>query len=143
MIKETVLTNFGLKSVLSLAGSTVVYLVGDQYLAFVALLILTFIDGCTGFYKAWYTGEVNSVRFRDKIKHYVAYCLVIMSMNQVLIIANYLQFLIDFVVLFFAAGEVISIMENLEEVGIPMPTYVKTKLMEVQKRKENRNAQIR
>ena len=126
------------KTIASLLASAITFLTGGEYVAFTVLLVLTFADGITGFYKAWYHGEVTSVRFRDKMKHYIAYCIVIICMQQVLLIAPYVRFLVDFVVLYFAAGEIISIMENLEEAGIPMPTYVKNKLMEMSKRKEYR-----
>jgi toxin secretion/phage lysis holin len=136
----TVAVNF--KTISGLIGSTIAYLTGGEYLAFGVLLILTAIDGITGVYKAWVAGEINSLRFRDKIVHYIAYCFVIISMNQVLLITPSLMFLADFVVLYFATGELISIMENLEEAGIPMPTVVKTKLMEISKRKEQHNRKI-
>lgn len=141
LIELTTAINF--KSVMSILGSLLAYFTGGHLLAFTVLLVLTFVDGCTGIYKAWYSGEITSVRFRDKVKHYIAYCIVIISMNQVLLITPYVQFLADFIVLYFATGELISIMENLEEAGIPMPTYVKKKLMGISKRKKQREARYK
>lgn len=132
------INGFTFKAIAGLVGSAIVYVLECDCIAFTVLLVLTFADGLTGLYKAWYNSEIASVRFRDKIKHYIAYCIVIICMYQVLLIAPYVEFLVDFVVLYFAAGEIISIMENLEEADIPMPTYVKNKLMEISKRKEYR-----
>jgi len=132
---DKILLGFNLKSVISLIATIFAYLCGGSETAFVVLLIVTFIDGLTGVYKAYSNNAILSTRFRDKAKHYIAYCLVIVSMNQVMIIAPYLQFLVEFVVLYFAAGELISIMENLEEAGIPMPTYIKKKLLNIRNKK--------
>jgi toxin secretion/phage lysis holin len=142
ILPHVIVAKINIKSSLGLIGSSFTYLFCGDNIAFGVLLILTSVDAFTGLYKAWHNNEIRSRRFRDKIRHFIGYSLVILCFNQALLIADYLKFLVDFVVLYFAAGELISIMENLEEVGVPMPTYVKNKLMDISKRKENRQADI-
>lgn len=135
-------TGLSIKAPCALIASVVTYLTGGEYLAFSVLLVLATLDVLTGLYKAWHNNSVSSTRFRHKIMHYIGYSTVIISLNQVLLIAPYLGFLVDFTVLFFAAGEIISIMENLEESGMPMPTYIKKKLLDITSRKEERYAEF-
>lgn len=92
------------------------------------LLLILFVsigfDIISGTLKAFAKGEVNSTINKDGISRHIGIVLLVML---VIIIFKPLEMenLVNAVILFYIASYVLSILENLSLLGIPLPEWLK------------------
>jgi len=102
---------------------------GVRFLHF--LLLLMSLDIVTGLFKAWKNKELWS---RDSLFGYARKLLILV----VVILANVIDQILSLggavayaTVLFYIASEGLSIVENLAQVGVPIPTVILEKLKSI------------
>lgn len=105
-----------------------IYLVGGIDKVFICLAILMLIDYITGIFKAIAKKDVNSQRGISGIFYKISIIFMIVIANQVDIITNQNVFR-DLICYFFISNEGISIIENLTQLGLPIPSKI-TKFFE-------------
>lgn len=95
--------------------------------AILAPLILMVLDIITGYYNAWEKNEVSSSKMRDGLgKKCAELCYIIVG-----IICKYAigtSSVMYFMILYVCYMEVISLAENCDKLGFPMPAKLKEKL---------------
>ena len=102
----------------------------DCYIFIVPVVMMLF-DYITGVMKAWHTNSISSSKLRDGLNHKAGECIIIL-------IAVFLQKTLEipkeitiFVSIYIIITEIISIIENLDEIGVKIPSWVKTKLLAI------------
>lgn len=108
----------------------------DCYIFLVPIVMMLF-DYVTGVMKAWHLNAISSSKLRDGLNHKAGECIIIL-------IAVFLQKTLGtpkeitiFVSVYIIVMELISIIENLDEIGVKIPNWVKTKLLSIVEDKEN------
>lgn len=108
----------------------------DCYIFIVPMVMMLF-DYITGVMKAWQMNAISSSKLRDGLNHKAGECIIIL-------IAVFLQKTLGtpkeitiFVSIYIIIMEIISIIENLDEVGVKIPSWVKTKLLAIVEDNEN------
>lgn len=120
--------HFGIKTLIAVCGATLVALIGENILAYEILFILIAIDTVTGIAVAIKTGSFSSVKSFRGIKKILLFFLLIIASHQVVRYSGSFQFIEDGVVLYCAANELISILENIHQLGLPAPKWIVDKL---------------
>lgn len=102
----------------------------DCYIFIVPMVMMLF-DYITGVMKAWHMNAISSSKLRDGLNHKAGECIIIL-------IAVFLQKTLGtpkeitiFVSIYIIIMEIISIIENLDEIGVKIPSWVKTKLLAI------------
>lgn len=102
----------------------------DCYI-FVVPMVMMLFDYITGIMKAWHLNTISSAKLRDGLNHKAGECIIIL-------IAVFLQKTICtpkeitiFVSVYIIIMEIISIIENLDEIGVKIPSWVKNKLLAI------------
>lgn len=92
---------------------------------YTVVILLMLIDYISGLLKAIYTGKLNSyVSFKGLIKKFGILIILVLSY----IIDTYAPVdveLLPLTLLFYITNEVISILENLIVMNIPVPSFIK------------------
>lgn len=102
-------------------GGAIAYWLGGLDQILIALIALIIIDYITGVLKAIHNSNLNSdVGFKGIIKK-VAILLVV-AVSFIIEMATGDNFIIrEITIMFFIANEGISILENIGEMGVPLP----------------------
>lgn len=102
----------------------------DCYIFIVPVVMMLF-DYITGIMKAWHTNSISSTKLRDGLNHKAGEIIIIL-------IAVFLQKTLGtpkeitiFVSIYIIITEIVSIIENLDEIGVKIPSWVKTKLLAI------------
>lgn len=103
-------------------------IIGKNYLAYEILFILVIIDTLTGLAKGVKFENLSSRRFAAKGKTLLLYFSLVLASHQMVRYTPYMQWLEHFIVIFCASTEMISIIENAHQLGIPVPKWVVEKL---------------
>jgi toxin secretion/phage lysis holin len=108
----------------------------DCYI-FVVPMVMMLFDYITGIMKAWHLHTISSSKLRDGLNHKAGECIIIL-------IAVFLQKTLGipkeitiFVSVYIIIMEIISIIENLDEIGVKIPSWVKNKLLAIVEDNEN------
>lgn len=123
-----------IKNLLSIVLTTVIYLLGGVDIALKSLLIVICIDYITGVLSAIYNKKLNSkVGFKGIIKKFSYFCIIALSViiDKILGQTGVVRSLVLY---FFVANDGISILENVGELGIPLPQKL-TEVLEQLKKK--------
>lgn len=123
------------KNFLSVVLTTCIYLLGGIDIALKSLLIIICIDYLTGVLSAIYNKKLNSkIGFKGILKKFSYFCIIALSViiDEVLGQTGVIRSL---VIYFFVANDGISILENVGEMGIPLPQ----KLVEVLEQLKNKS----
>ena len=111
----------------------VVYLVGGFDLAISCLLIAILLDYISGIFKAFVTKELSSnIGLKGIIKK-VAILLIVMLAVLVDRVTGESGAIRTLVIYYFVANEGLSIIENLGEAGVPIPSIIKESLKALKK----------
>ena len=102
--------------------------IGDNYLAYETLFILITVDTISGFAKGLRSKSLSSRRMSRSVTKMLMYYTLVLSAHQLTRYAGYLQWFEDFIIIFLLTTELISIIENAHELGIPIPHWVIEKL---------------
>lgn len=90
--------------------------------------VLMVVDFLTGLFNAWATGHLKSFKMREGLNHKVGE-LSILFMGELFTYGMQLpNIFINCVSLYIIFMEVVSIFENLDKMGVPIPRFVKKAL---------------
>lgn len=103
-------------------------LLGDVYIHVFAVVIL--LDILTGLGKAWVTKSLNSTIGRRGVLEHLLVMVLGISLYPYLNLIGFDEIAKGFVI-FFVASYGISVVENLAEIGVPIPKWVRTRLEKI------------
>lgn len=90
-------------------------------------LILMILDIVTGYYNAWKEGKVSSSKMRDGLgKKCAELCYIIVGFMFKFAFGT--DIVMYFMVIYVCYMELISLAENCDKLGLPVPTKIKDKL---------------
>ncbi|WP_288910819.1 phage holin family protein [uncultured Thomasclavelia sp.] len=97
------------------------------YWAFLLPVILMAFDVITGYYNAWKNGDIKSSKMRDGLGKKIAeICYIaIAGLIGIAFCLDKVVYLVSFYVIYM---ELLSIAENCDKLGFPMPKAWKEKL---------------
>ena len=119
----------------TVVGTIIAFLGGADTLLNVFLTIV-FTDMATGILKSLYAGEYKSARFREGLYRKAAYFIAVILVVQLDKLTGYTGTFRSILLTFLICNEMISIIENLGEMGVPFPSKI-TEAIEVLKSKDN------
>lgn len=134
----------GLKLSLSAAVAAIGGAMGTVMLPFCVLCVLMCADYCTGLVKGWQKGTLSSRTGATGFLKKLCYCIEVVAAAGVDYIIAYCGGLLGksivyrpvfvlLVIVWLCLNECISILENLTEIGVPLPDF----LMAIAKRLMN------
>ncbi|MCQ4086684.1 phage holin family protein [Saccharibacillus sp. JS10] len=89
------------------------------------LLVLVTIDWATGWAAAWLRGELRSRTGFLGILRKVAMFTVVAIAHLIDTVLGDLHIFRDAVVFFYLANELLSVIENMGKIGVPMPDFLR------------------
>lgn len=120
-----------IKSVVSFIATTLIYLLGGWDIALQSLIIIIILDYLTGISKGYVTKKLNSsIGFRGIVKKLLMLCIVAVSVivDRIMGQTGMIRTLIIY---YLVANEGLSIIENLSEMNIIIPSFLKEKLEQI------------
>lgn len=114
-----------IKIVSTAFGGAAGYLFGGWDVLINLLLLLVVVDWLSGWAAAWMRGELKSrVGFKGIIRKVTIFVVVAIAhfIDQALGSLRYFQ---DAVVFFYLANELLSVIENMGKMGLPMPDILR------------------
>lgn len=111
----------------------------DSYRLLILPFVLMIIDFVTGIFNAWATGHLKSYKMREGLnKKFAEISMITISIlfTWVLEMPNYISYGITVYVVLM---ELISICENLDKMGAPIPNFVKRALRNAEYKIQNQN----
>jgi len=120
--------SIGAKALLAFIFTALATAIGQNLLAYEVLFILVILDTITGVMKGFKHKNLNSRKFRDTAHKIILYSILIISAHQLVRLTPMLQWFEDFVVVYLAVTEVLSIIENAHVLGVVLPEWVSEKL---------------
>ena len=120
-----------IKSVVSFIATTLVYLLGGWDIALQSLVIIIILDYLTGISKGYVTKKLNSsIGFKGIVKKLSMFCIVAVSVIVDRIIGQ-TGMVRTLIIYYLVANEGLSIIENLSEMDIIVPSFLKEKLEQI------------
>lgn len=117
-----------IKSVVSVSITTLVYLLGDWDIALQSLIIVIILDYLTGISKSYVSKKLNSTRgIKGIVKKLSMLCMVAVAVIIDKIVGN-TGIVRTLIIYYLVANEGLSIIENLGEMDIIVPNFLKEKL---------------
>lgn len=106
------------------------FLNSSQNIVLHLLLMVIIFDVLTGLCKAYSTGSISSsIGLKGLLKHSIIF-LISLTMLPYMELLNYGKEA-DIIVMFFSVNYIISIIENLDAIGIKLPKVISKKLLNV------------
>lgn len=93
-------------------------------------IILMGIDILTGIVNAWVRGEIKSSKLREGLAKKFGEISVIIIGEIFVLGFGLSNFLVDGIAIYLIIMELISICENLDKLGVPIPQFIKKALAE-------------
>lgn len=93
-------------------------------------IILMGIDVLTGIVNAWVRGEIKSSKLREGLAKKFGEISVIIIGEIFVLGFGLSNFLADGIAIYLIIMELISICENLDKLGVPIPQFIKKALAE-------------
>ena len=115
-------------------SSTILYLLGGWDIALKCLIVVIVIDYLTGVLSAIYNKKLNSIIGTKGIIKKVGYLCIVALSTIIDIITGQTGVIRTLVIYFFVANEGISIIENIAEMGVPMPKKLIDTLEQLKKK---------
>lgn len=109
------------KAILSVLGAITGYLFGGLDLLLEVFMIILLVDTITGMSKSYYNGTYRSRKFREGLWQKMGYMLAIVLAVQLDRIIGNTGTLRTALLFCFIANESTSVIENLGEMGVPIP----------------------
>ena len=113
-----------IKVILSILGGITGYLFGGLDVLLEAFAIILLVDTITGMSKSYYKGTYRSKKFRQGLWQKMGYMLAIILAVQLDRILGNTGTLRTALLFCFIANESTSIIENLGEMGVPIPNII-------------------
>ena len=138
-----------LQVVLSAACTMLAYYLGIVIVPVIVLCAVMVIDYATGMISAWKSADLSSKKgifgIIKKVCYLVLVCvgmgvdwLIYSGMTQVGINLNYTIFFGILVTVWLIINELISILENLKNIGVPLPKFLITVIKKLKVSTENK-----
>lgn len=117
------------KDIFGLFVTVVSYLIGGWDTTLQVLLVFMLLDVLTGMYKAWIGGLFRSKNFRHGLMTKGLFFAVLIVAYQMDLMAGNTEPVIRTITAVFYIGvEGTSLLENLGEIGVPIPSFFKKRL---------------
>lgn len=101
-------------------------------------VILMAIDILTGYLSAWKMGEIKSQKMRDGVGKKVAeICYIVIGF--VLRFATGATTIAYFISIYIMYMELVSVFENADKLGVPIPKFISDKLNNSKNKEKNEN----
>ncbi|OWA36785.1 holin [Saccharibacillus sp. O16] len=114
-----------IKGAAAAVGAVVGYLFGGLSMLINLLLLLVAVDWATGWAAAWMRGELKSrVGFNGIIRKVAIFAVVAIA-HLIDGVLGDLHMFRDAVIFFYLANELLSVVENLGKMGVPMPPIIR------------------
>lgn len=120
-----------LKTAVATCAALVFAFIGDNHIAYQIFFILTAIDFMTGTAVGVSQKELSSRKMFRTVYKFLLYSLLVISAHQMVRYSGNFTWIEDGVVSFIAATEFLSIVENVNKLGVPMPLWIKARLISV------------
>ena len=128
--------NKELQMFISAAFAGLLYYLGIVSIPIVMLICAMVIDYATGIMAAWTNSELSSKRGVKGIVKKVGYLalvvaamildwLIFQGLQQINVDLHYSIFFAVFVTVWLIINELISVLENLSRIGVPIPNFMK------------------
>ena len=130
--------------VTSVVSTTLAYLIGGVDAALEVLLVVVCLDMITGIIKAIKNGNYSSRCLREGIVHKVGYVIVIIICYQLDVLLLHGQLITrTAAIIFYIAVEISSIVENLGQMGVPIPSVIAKRLQRLNEISESDEEQTK
>ena len=116
------------KLLIAVPAAIIMEVVGQNWLGVKVLTILIFLDIISGAVKGLRTGSFSSWKLIAKIGALILYLTAFLAAHQVSRLAPGMNWLQDAIGVYFAITEMVSILENAYQAGLPIPTKIKNLL---------------
>lgn len=113
------------KTISTALGSLMGYMFGGWNMFMNLLLWLVVLDWLTGWGAAWINGELKSRKGYHGIARKVAIFALVAVSHFIDIILGGQQYFQNAVVFFYLANELLSIIENVGRMGVPVPKILR------------------
>lgn len=116
------------------------YLFGSFDILIQGAFMFIVLDFTTGLVKAWHNGEVSSNKSRKgllKKTMFLSMILIGHWLDKISLIPDNSMSFRTLVLVFIIANEGISILENISEMGVPVPGFLKKVFERLDKREED------
>lgn len=123
-----------IKTISTVLGALMGYMFGGWSLLIHILLVFVIIDWLTGWAAAWINGELRSRVGYYGIARKVAIFLLVMVSHFADMVLGGLPFFQNTVIFFYLANELLSIIENVGRMGVPIPQVFRGAIEEFNKR---------
>lgn len=128
-----------IKTISTALGALTGYMFGGWSLLIHILLVFVIIDWLTGWAAAWINGELRSRVGYYGIARKIAIFLLVMVSHFADLALGGLPFFQNTVIFFYLANELLSIIENVGRMGVPIPRVLRGAIEEFNKRSGERN----
>ncbi|MBP3930053.1 MAG: phage holin family protein [Peptostreptococcaceae bacterium] len=129
---------FGIRMhyIAAIVGGVTDFLFGAWDLPLQILLTAIVLDYVSGMLKAFYLGEVSSrVGYKGLIKKVgILFTIVVANLTDLILGLHIFR---SAICMFFCMNELISVLENISALGIPIPDILKDKLIQTKGNSEN------
>ena len=131
-----VMQNKELQVFVSAAFAGLLYYLGIVSIPIIMLICAMIIDYITGMSAAWYNSELSSKRGVKGIVKKVGYLALVVAamiidwlisqgLQQINVDLHYSVFFAVLVAVWLIINELISVLENLSRIGVPIPNFMK------------------
>ena len=125
-----------MNDVIAVICTTTIYLLGGYDIALQSLIIVIIIDYITGLASAIYNKELSSkIGLKGILKKFSYLCIVALSV-VIDRITGQSGLIRNLVIYFFVANDGLSVIENLAEMGVKLPTKLVDSLEQIKKKGE-------
>jgi toxin secretion/phage lysis holin len=114
-----------IKTISTVLGTLMGYMFGGWSLLIHILLVFVIIDWLTGWAAAWINGELRSRVGYYGIARKVAIFLLVVVSHFIDMALGGLQYFQNAVIFFYLANELLSIIENVGRMGVPIPQVLR------------------
>jgi toxin secretion/phage lysis holin len=114
-----------IKTITTVSGALMGYMFGGWSLLIHILLVFVIIDWLTGWAAAWINGELRSRIGYYGIARKVAIFLMVVVSHFIDMALGGLQYFQNAVIFFYLANELLSIIENVGRMGVPVPQVLR------------------
>ncbi|MCD4839757.1 phage holin family protein [Neobacillus sedimentimangrovi] len=125
------------KTILAIGGTAISFLFGAWHVSLTILMVFMIIDVITGIMKGAYQGKLKSaVGYKGILKKGGIFMVIILGNMLDVLVGNGMPVFRTMAAFFFIGNEGISILENLGQMGVKVPSGIANKLEQLSKQEE-------
>lgn len=130
--------NMTFKALLALGGTTVTFMFGSWSTSITILIVFMIIDFITGVMKGAYLGKLRSaVGYKGMIRKAVIMIVIIIAHLLDVLVSEGAPVFRTIAVYFYVGNELLSIIENIGLMGVPIPAHLEKYIEQLSDRKKN------